>query len=84
MRLGRAAKLFKALKDLNRLITAVSKSVVPVCNAFFLLFIIAAIYAILGTNFFGDQAPEYFFNFKTSLFTMFQVLAPKPLARRTP
>jgi len=73
MRLGRAAKLFKALKDLNRLITAVSKSVVPVCNAFFLLFIIAAIYAILGTNFFGDQAPEYFFNFKTSLFTMFQV-----------
>jgi hypothetical protein len=77
MRLGRAVKLFKALKDLNRLITAVSKSVVPVCNAFFLLFMIAAIYAILGTNFFGDQAPEYFFNFKTSLFTMFQVLAPK-------
>jgi len=75
MRLGRAVKLFKALKDLNRLITAVSKSVVPVCNAFFLLFIIAAIYAILGTNFFGDQAPEYFLNFKTSLFTMFQVLA---------
>ena len=75
MRLGRAVKLFKALKDLNRLITAVSKSVVPVCNAFFLLFMIAAIYAILGTNFFGDQAPEYFFNFKTSLFTMFQVVA---------
>jgi hypothetical protein len=75
LRLGRAVKLFKSLKDLNRLITAVSKSVVPVCNAFFILFIIAAIYAILGTNFFGTQSPEYFLNFKTSLFTMFQVLS---------
>jgi hypothetical protein len=74
LRLGRAVKLFKTLKSLNRLITAVSKAVVPVCNAFLILFIIAAIYAILGTSFFGELSPEYFLNFKTSLFTMFQVL----------
>ena len=80
LRLGRAVKLFKTLRSLNRLITAVSKAVVPVSNAFFLLFIIAAIYAILGTNFFGNCkdtpvcAPEYFSDFATSLFTMFQVL----------
>ena len=75
LRLGRAVKLFKTLKDLNRLITSVSKAVVPVCNAFLILFIIAAIYAILGTNFFSEQSPEFFLNFKTSLFTMFQVLS---------
>jgi len=75
LRLGRAVKLFKTLKELNRLITSVSKAVVPVCNAFLILFIIAAIYAILGTNFFGEQSPEFFLNFKTSLFTMFQVLS---------
>ena len=74
LRLGRAVKLFTALKDLNRLITAVSKSVKPVCNALLMLFIIAAIYAILGTSFFGDKSPEYFYNFSTSFFTMFQVL----------
>ena len=74
LRLGRAVKLFTALKDLNRLITAVSTSVKPVCNALLMLFIIAAIYAILGTSFFGGQNPEYFYNFSTSLFTMFQVL----------
>ena len=74
LRLGRAVKLFTALKDLNRLITAVSTSVKPVCNALLMLFIIAAIYAILGTSFFGDKNPEYFYNFSTSLFTMFQVL----------
>jgi voltage-gated sodium channel len=73
LRLGQAVKLFKTLKELNRLITSVSKAVVPVCNAF-LIFIIAAIYAILGTNFFGEQTPEFFLNFKTSLFTMFQGL----------
>jgi voltage-gated sodium channel len=75
LRLGRAVKLFKTLKELNRLITSVSKAVLPVCNAFLILFIIAAIYAILGTNFFGEQSPEFFLNFKTSLFTMFQVLS---------
>ena len=75
LRLGRVVRLFKTLKSLNRLITAVSKAVVPVCNAFLILFIIAAIYAILGTNFFGEQSPEFFLNFKTSLFTMFQVLS---------
>ena len=29
--------------------------------------------AIIGTNFFSDRSPEYFANFHTSLFTMFQV-----------
>jgi len=40
LRLGRAIRLFSALKDLNRLITAISFAVVPVCNAFIMLFII--------------------------------------------
>jgi hypothetical protein len=45
----------------------VSYAVKPVCNAFLLLFIVAAIYAILGTTFFRKRAPEYFLDFKTSL-----------------
>jgi len=33
-RLGRAMRLLSALKDLQRLMTAISCAVVPVCNAF--------------------------------------------------
>ena len=75
LRLGRAVKLFKNLKSLNRLINAVSCAVLPVCNAFLILFIVAAIFAILGTNFLGEKAPEHFQKFNDSLFTMFQVLS---------
>jgi len=57
---GRAVRLFSALKDLQRLLAAVSCAVVPVCNAFVILLIIAAMYAILATNFFRLRSPEYF------------------------
>ena len=38
-----------------------------------ILLIIASVYAIVGTTFFFETSPEYFANFHTSLFTMFQV-----------
>ena len=73
LRLGRAVRLFHSLKDLNRLITAISNAMYPVCNAFLILFITSCVYGILGTNFFRRKEPEYFADFHTSLFTMFQV-----------
>ena len=75
LRLGRAVRLFSALKDLQRLISAVSVAVYPVCNAFLILLIVASIYAILATSFFANRSPEYFADFSTSLFTMFQILS---------
>ena len=33
-----------------------------------------ALHSILGTNFFRERSPEFFADFKTSLFTMFQVM----------
>ena len=74
LRIGRVVRLFTMLKSLTKLLTAVSHALIPVCNAFLILIIIASIYAILGTNFFRHRAPEYFGNFQASLFTMFQVL----------
>jgi hypothetical protein len=32
-----------------------------------MLFIVAAMYAILGTAFFRERSPEYFLDFQTSL-----------------
>ena len=76
LRIGRVVRLFSSLKDFQKLVNAISASVLPVCNAFAILLLVAAVYAILGTNFFGQRAPEYFATFHTSLFTMFQVLNP--------
>ena len=75
LRIGRVIRLFSALKDLQKIITACSSAVLPVCNAFLILLIIASVYAIVGTNFFSFRMPEYFGNFHTSLLTMFQVLS---------
>ena len=33
----------------------------------------SVIYAVIGTKLFRDRRPEYFQDFSTSLFTMFQV-----------
>jgi len=74
LRLGRAIRLFSALGEINRILTAVACAMYPVCNAFLILLIMSAMYAVLGTNFFRERAPEYFRDFLTSLFTMFQVL----------
>lgn len=63
------------------MLTALANSVLPVLNAFVVLALITAIYAIMGVNFFGDNFEEFrdFFN---SLFTMLSTednrLTPNP------
>ena len=78
MRLGRIIRIFKSLKNLQKILSATASSVLPVCNAFFILLIISSVYAVLGTNFFRHRSPEFFSDFLTALFTMFQVLAGTP------
>jgi len=48
-------RLFAMLKDLQKLLAAVSSAVYPVCNAFLILLVIASIYAILGRR----KSPRY-------------------------
>ena len=74
VRLARVVRIITSFSALRKLIDAISSAMLPVCNAFFLLLIVAAIYAVLGTYFFRERQPAYFADFLTSLFTMFQVL----------
>ena len=53
--------------------SALGCAILPVCNAFIILLVITAIYAIFGTHYFRAEAPMYFANFGASSFTMFQV-----------
>ena len=62
------------LRDANRIITALIHGAMPVINAFVILFIITAIYGVLGTHLFREQSPVFFGSFGASLFTMWQVV----------
>jgi hypothetical protein len=73
LRIVRILRLFSKLKGLNRICQAMYYATLPVCNAFFILCIITAIYSIFGTHWFRDRSPLYFANFRQTMYTMFQV-----------
>ena len=48
-------------------------SIPSIAGAIGIVLIVNAVYAIVATNVFSAVSPEYFANFGTSMFTMFQV-----------
>ena len=73
-RLLRVIHMFRGVKEINKIITAISCALVPVTNAFLILLTITSIYAIAGTHLYGAMSPHYFGNLASSLFSMFQVM----------
>jgi len=63
MRAFRVVRLFGRIKSLKNIISALSASIEPVLNAFFILFVIACIYAIIGNSLFSDVYPFKFGRF---------------------
>jgi len=61
MRAFRVFRLFKRVKSLNKLMVALGKALPGVVNAFLIVIIVMAIYAILGVEFFMDYAEEGYF-----------------------
>ena len=56
------------------MLAAISSAMVPMMNAFFLMFLVTAVYAVLAVDLFGEKFPLYFGSFSPSFFTMFQML----------
>ena len=73
LRVLRVLKLFQRLSSLRVIINALLKSILPVLNAFVVLFLVTAIYAVVATMFFYKYDNTQFGKFSTSLYTMFQV-----------
>ena len=48
-------------------------SVVPMANAFSIVCLVTAIYAIIGVTFFSEVAPQNYSSFFISFFSLFQV-----------
>ena len=58
MRAFRVLRIFGRLKSVRSIINALTASIVPVINAFFIVAIVMALFAIVGVTFFADEAPE--------------------------
>ena len=69
----RVLRLFARVRSLRLIIIALASSVVPVLNAMVLMALVTSIFAILGQSLFGESDPELFWNYSTSLLTMFQI-----------
>lgn len=80
-------RLFNRLKSLRTIIQALYKSIPAMFNAFSIVCVVMSIYAIMAVDFFSDAAPlndqglgfgykatEYFGNWSSSMFTLFQIL----------
>ena len=74
MRCFRVFRLFKRIPSLRRITAALLQSIRPVLNAFALVCLVTALYAIVGAEFFQKREPKLFGSFFISFFTLFQAM----------
>jgi len=72
LRIFKVIRLFGKMKSLQRIVKAISATIVPVIHTFFLFGIVSSIYAVLATSLFHEAYPERFGAWTTSSFTLFQ------------
>jgi hypothetical protein len=74
LRAFRVLRVVGRFKELRNLTTALLAAVIPVLNSFVIVLLVTCIYAILGTDFYGqrENGMPLFGTFTTSLWTMFQ------------
>jgi len=70
----RVVRLFTRLKRLKRIVTALYKAVPSMLNAFVIVTMVMALYAIMCVEFFGVHEQELFGTFGDAMFTLFQIL----------
>ena len=73
LRAFRVLRIFGRLKSIRSIINALTASIIPVLNAFFIMAIVLVLFAIIGVTFFAEEAPEEFGNLSRSTITMFRI-----------
>lgn len=71
VRVFRVLRVIKRLYALRRIINALTKSMIPMVNAFTVLFLVASIYSTLAVILFGEKSPVLFGSFSAAFFTVF-------------
>lgn len=75
LRAFRVLRLFGRLKSIRSIVNALTASLVPVVNAFFIMFIVLSLYAIVGVNFYSKIDPDDFGNLSRAIVTLFRIAA---------
>ncbi|MGN0346205.1 MAG: ion transporter [Lachnospiraceae bacterium] len=70
----RSLKLISGLKHLRIIVEAIGKSIPGICWSAVLLLLIYYMFAIMGTDLFGKQFPDWFGSIGASMYTLFQVM----------
>ena len=73
LRILRVFRAFVRLRELRKIILGVLASVIPLCNAVLLAFLILSIFSIFAVELFQEQAPYHFGNFVKAFYTLFSV-----------
>ena len=72
LRCFRVFRLFKRIDSFRNIIVSLGASIKPMCNAFVIVCLVIAIYAIVGVIFFRELAPSLFGSFFPAFFSLFQ------------
>ena len=76
----RVLRVFNKLQTLKVILQSLISSAVRVTWATLVMVLVTSIYAVLGVNLFGEKS-EYFRNYSSSMFTLFQVGSSLPRIR---
>lgn len=74
LRVLRVLRAISVIPSLQRLVTALIRTIPSLGNIMFLMGIIFYVFAIIGTILFKEISPEYFGSLHTTLLTLFQVV----------
>ena len=72
LRCFRVFRLFKRIASLRKIMGSITKSLLPMANAFSIVCLVTAIYAIIAVSFFAEVAPHNFSSFFVAFFSLFQ------------
>jgi len=73
LRSCRVLRIFGKVKAVAKIFTALSYAILPMAHAFFIIFVIAAIYSVVGATFYADSAPAEFGTFCRAFVAMFRI-----------
>lgn len=74
LRVFRVLRLVSAFKEIRIIVQAIGKAIPGMAWTAFLLLIVYYIFAVIGTDLYGQAQPEYFGNLGASFFTLFQTM----------
>jgi voltage-gated sodium channel len=84
LRAFRVIRIFGRLRAIRSIINALTNSLIPVMNAFFIMGIVICLYAIIGVTFYGVKSPESFGNLERSIISMFRIAAGETWVEGSP